>query len=579
MRLLSNKNTGDSLTAVNEWDELAKEVENIITTTGIALAGGNTVQVVRALAIYVSSGTYYIDSGAANAYVLTSVGILQSPVAYSDGQKIRWIALATNTGATTVNVAGVGVVDVVKGDTTPLDSGLIVAARISEAFFDLANNRFVLESKGNEYDIQGLTSALPNTDSDTMAFFDASAAANRKMLLSELANRTYVASTLSGNISLSANADYTKHYIKTIITNVTITIDDNSDTLLNRTMFMVTNAATGGSVFVNPNTSTVFTEENQTGLTQIIVRIGETKIFYRRDVDSYNVTSSWGALSNNRTLVTEAGGITGTTNAFDTDNNFQDYRRLWEKITVGSAEIQYVAQNNNALVGTSFVVLNRAPSGNFVIDMSAASLVWYKGFVVSELTVAPGASKGFLAFGQDAYQVYDIIPNPTPTPVSNYAAVGTQLYLRSELDLLGGNFFVAANITIDTLETVGPTGSGADNEWDALDELPTAGASGTVTHILLRVTFQVNVISIGFGSATLYNASSGTVPDGTEDAIAQVGMSFVTSSQTVLVTETLQIPVESGNIIRIGFTRGANVSTAATIISLVLKGYNIAITT
>lgn len=116
MEQLNNKVDGaggaqGSLPAA-EWNQIPSELQNIITQLGQSLSSGDLNQVGKAIAGYVANGDFYTDGGAADAYVLAVVGSKQRAPAYTDGFQIRFIAVNANTGASTVNVAGLGVKDI-----------------------------------------------------------------------------------------------------------------------------------------------------------------------------------------------------------------------------------------------------------------------------------------------------------------------------------------------------------------------------------------------------------------------------------------------------------------------------------
>ena len=81
MQDLNDKITGNSLTAP-EWNEVPSEIQNIIEGLGITLSGGDLNQLGKAIAGYVANGSFYTDSGAADAYVLSVIGSKQALPAY-----------------------------------------------------------------------------------------------------------------------------------------------------------------------------------------------------------------------------------------------------------------------------------------------------------------------------------------------------------------------------------------------------------------------------------------------------------------------------------------------------------------
>lgn len=80
------------------------------------------------------SANYAADTGAANAYV---VALSSQITSYTAGLTIQFKALASNTGASTVNVNSLGAKNIVQPDgATALTSGMILAGQIVEATYD-----------------------------------------------------------------------------------------------------------------------------------------------------------------------------------------------------------------------------------------------------------------------------------------------------------------------------------------------------------------------------------------------------------------------------------------------------------
>lgn len=145
MQDLNDKVTGGNLSAT-EWNQVPSEIQNVIESLGITLSAGDLNQLGKAIAGYVANGNFYTDSGAANAYVLTTIGSKQSLTAYTDGDTFEFIASTPNTGASTVNVATLGVKNIKLRDGTDPAAGQIAGRTILK--FDLANNRCELVQSG-----------------------------------------------------------------------------------------------------------------------------------------------------------------------------------------------------------------------------------------------------------------------------------------------------------------------------------------------------------------------------------------------------------------------------------------------
>lgn len=141
MQDLNDKITGGTLPA-NEWNEVPSEIQNVIEALSITLSSGDLNQLGKAIAGYVANGTFYTDSGAADAYVLTQIGSKQAATAYTDGFEIEFIAANPNTGPSTVNAVAIGVKDIKDSAGADPAAGDITGRTICK--FDLANDRFEL---------------------------------------------------------------------------------------------------------------------------------------------------------------------------------------------------------------------------------------------------------------------------------------------------------------------------------------------------------------------------------------------------------------------------------------------------
>lgn len=141
MQDLNDFITGDTLTA-SQFVEIPTEIQNVIEGLGLTLSSGDLNQLGKAIAGYVANGNFYTDSGIANAYVLNKIGLKQTAPAYADGFFASFIAGNPNTGAATINVAGLGVKNIVLPGGSSLAVGDL-AGRVNVAF-DNAGDRFEL---------------------------------------------------------------------------------------------------------------------------------------------------------------------------------------------------------------------------------------------------------------------------------------------------------------------------------------------------------------------------------------------------------------------------------------------------
>jgi len=140
----------DSITAekfgAGEANSTLTESKTAVSSSGQTLApadgtGEITDQLARALAIYGGGGAeYMVDTGAANAYVLNPVFPKKAASAYFDGMTVSFKPGNLNTGASTVNVASIGVKSV-----TDIGGNALIGGEISSFVtlrYNLASDRF-----------------------------------------------------------------------------------------------------------------------------------------------------------------------------------------------------------------------------------------------------------------------------------------------------------------------------------------------------------------------------------------------------------------------------------------------------
>ena len=145
----------DSISATRfgagEFNSIAAELENAVTSSDQTLAtadgtGEVSNQLAMSLATYGAGGGFYEDSGAADAYVLDPISPRVSPPDYFDGFTISFKPTNANTGASTVNVASIGVKDITTIDGTDLTAGDIDTDSFSTIIFNSGDDRFELQS-------------------------------------------------------------------------------------------------------------------------------------------------------------------------------------------------------------------------------------------------------------------------------------------------------------------------------------------------------------------------------------------------------------------------------------------------
>lgn len=146
----------DSISATRfgsgEFNSIAVELENAVESSDQTLAPSDGTgevdnQLAMAMAIYGAGGAaFHLDTGAVNAYVLNPVSPKESPPTYFDGFSVTFVPGTANSGASTVNVASIGVKSITLLDGTALSGGEIdgnVTIRYSQS-----NDRFELIQYG-----------------------------------------------------------------------------------------------------------------------------------------------------------------------------------------------------------------------------------------------------------------------------------------------------------------------------------------------------------------------------------------------------------------------------------------------
>lgn len=140
-----------NLVGADEWNQLA-DYNTLQTSSGQTPSISNTNQGSIAAARYASAGSYFLDTGTANSYVLNSVSPFKAPVdstlTYFVGMIIRFRAGNANTGASTVNVNSAGIKNLKKEDgTTDLDINDI--SPIQDSVFRYNGTAFCLINKSS----------------------------------------------------------------------------------------------------------------------------------------------------------------------------------------------------------------------------------------------------------------------------------------------------------------------------------------------------------------------------------------------------------------------------------------------
>ena len=147
MAKFDDKVNGNTVSA-DEYNNMVRASKNLIEDSGQVIDSSNTQQS-EAVANYVGSGNFYTDSGVANAYVLSTTGSFKAPTDLVDGLEVRFRTSNPNTGASTINVAGLGNVDIKEVDgVTDVGAGFISSSIDNRLRYDASNSAFIKSSSG-----------------------------------------------------------------------------------------------------------------------------------------------------------------------------------------------------------------------------------------------------------------------------------------------------------------------------------------------------------------------------------------------------------------------------------------------
>ena len=167
MRDIPLKVDGVSTLPAVEFNELVAEIENAILKAGIALASGDSNQLAKAINTIGSAACGYTDSGTANAKVLTPTGTLTGPSAYIPGNIITFINSVSNTSAVTVNVNGLGAVNLLSSQGAALSASMLPAGYPVTAIYHAGGYRLVQGQYGDLNAFYSVLAATGGTDTGT----------------------------------------------------------------------------------------------------------------------------------------------------------------------------------------------------------------------------------------------------------------------------------------------------------------------------------------------------------------------------------------------------------------------------
>ncbi len=142
---IANTNTGASTININSLGaKNIKTAGGLDPKAGMIYAGmeaqffydGTNFQIMNPYlspSLITSAWNYYTDTGAANAYVITAS---PAPSAYVAGMRFSIVIANANTGASTLNVNGLGTKSITKRDLSALSANNLLANFVAEVIYD-----------------------------------------------------------------------------------------------------------------------------------------------------------------------------------------------------------------------------------------------------------------------------------------------------------------------------------------------------------------------------------------------------------------------------------------------------------
>lgn len=228
----------------------------------------------------------------------------------------------------------------------------------------------------------------------------------------------------------------------------------------------------------------------------------------------------------------------------------------WRRVTAQSTTLTHAASDHGTLfsctstftatlvalatAGTDhWVAFENAGSGVITIDGNAAETVLGQ----TTLVLNPGESC-ILTYGSTTNWAGHFMP-AYHAPVTNYSP-GRVQFIENTRGKHATEIDVSTALTVATWESIGPTGSGADNIWTGLDDVPTA-ANYIIVDIFISALGSTNG---DFYSTTLYTRNNGDASAADTDTRTAFAAFYNRSGSLEANYNNVQkiIPVDSSNI-------------------------------
>lgn len=243
---------GNQTFSAEEANNLFSENKNATLAGGLTLddTGADVNQLALSMARHAQGAKYFVDSGSANAKILTKQNNFRPVSSYFAGMEVCFYVLVSNTGSTTVNIDGAGVVGIRNEFGRALGANDLTAGNLVTLIYDGTN--FRIKDRGINYPWLASSSprnfTMSNSSGDTDHDIDLSAgcvfAENGKTFIysDNVITKRIDASWASGtgqggrfsSVTLSPNATYHFFVIRQDSTGVVDAGFDSSLTASNR---------------------------------------------------------------------------------------------------------------------------------------------------------------------------------------------------------------------------------------------------------------------------------------------------------------------------------------------------------
>jgi hypothetical protein len=496
---------------------------------------------------------YGTDSGAADAYVVT---MPYTPTAYTDGMLVAFKADNVNTGACTVNVDSLGAKSIKRQDGSAPIAGDIAANKIVELRYN---------STSGYFEIQGSIGATAGAG--TMSLQNANAVAITGGTASGLTLTSPVLNgTLSGTAFLdeddmasnSAAAAFSQQSLVSYITSGSVTMASKT----------LTSPVLNGTL-----SGTAFLDEDDMASNSAVAAVSQQSLI--NYLASGSVTFSNKNFSQSGTVTITDTGNTGLEEPLKLNapnlSSSGDMRLYLGVEDVskneGTITFYYAGDGSTSnflsfgIYGVDNYLLRLDGSGNVGIGASSDGDKLYvsgTGEYIDTLTLSKASGNGLVVTSnvdfngnEDLVGTLDIGSGttrrvaPAGTFVSN--ANGNPNISDTALDL-------DSSLAHATWESVGPTGSGADNTWTALNSVP-ADADW--------VELKVYLAGVDGGASTTVNSTLSARANGSSESAGSDNFIGVIGDETdgsgnahAFCSVSHKVPVSSSIIFDLYFSKG-----------------------